>query len=173
MPSSTSYDRTVSAPMRTTQDTTTGAAPVGQVEAARARRLLIAGLLGAHAVGIPVALGFGIVAGRPELASAGLGFAMVVLFSTVGQLVMVRLSASRPHVVMLGALASYLIRCALLTVAVAWVWTRPDLLSTLDPLALVAATISTVVGWLTAEVICFSRMRIQAYDVELPEGAGA
>lgn len=135
--------------------------------------MLIAGLIGAHAVGIPVVLGFGIVADRAELASAGLGFAFVVLFSTVGQLVMVRLAEARPQVVMLGALASYLIRCALLTVAVAWVWTQPGLLETVSPLALVAGTVATVVGWLTAEIICFSRMRIPAYDVELPEGAGA
>ena len=159
--------------MSTTQASPTGDAPVGHVQASRARRLLIAGLIGAHAVGVPIVLGFGVIGGRPELASAGLGFALVVLFSTVGQLIMVRLAESRPQILMLGALASYLGRCALLTATIAWVWTQPGLLATLEPLALVASTIATVMGWLTAEIICFSRMRIPAYDVELPEGAGA
>lgn len=159
--------------MSITQTASTGAGPVGHVQAVRARRLLIAGLLGAHAVAVPCVLGFGIIGGRSHLASAGLGFALVVLFSTIGQLIMVRLSQSRPEIVMLGALASYLGRCALLTVAVAWVWTQPQLLATLEPGALVTATVVTVLGWLAAEILCFTRMRIPAYDVELPEGSSA
>jgi len=135
---------------------------------ARARALLVAGLLGAHVAGL-AAIGVATVAaGRPGLVSAALGFAVVVLFSTIGQLVMVRLAAAHPRVMMLGALASYLMRCSVLVVAVAVFWNTPALVEKLHPLAFAAAAIATVVGWLAAEVVRFSRMRIPAFDVALP-----
>lgn len=139
-----------------------------QTQARRARELLVAGLVGAHMVGLACIGLFGALRGQQAMASAAVGFALVLLFSTIGQLVMVRVAVSRPQTVLFAAMTSYVVRCALLTGALAWVFTQPDLVAMADRSALVIGTIATVVGWLTAEIIRFARMRIPVFDVELP-----
>lgn len=140
-----------------------------QTQVRRARELLVAGLVGSHMVGL-VCIGlFGAVRGPQAMGSAAVGFALVLLFSTIGQLVMVRVAVSRPQVVLFAAMASYVVRCTLLTLALGWAFTRPELMVMADRTALVVTTLATVIGWLTAEIVRFARMRIPAFDVELPE----
>ncbi len=134
----------------------------------RARELLIAGLVGSHMVGLACVGLYGALRGPQAMASAAVGFALVLLFSTIGQLVMVWVAVSRPQTVLFAAMASYVLRCTLLTGALAWVFTQPELLAQADRTALVVATIATVIGWLAAEIFRFARMRIPAFDVDLP-----
>lgn len=162
---------------RTTLSMSTSApAPLSataQAQVRRARELLVAGLVGSHAVGL-VCIGlFGALRGPQAMGSAAVGFALVVLFSTLGQLVMIRVAVSRPRVVLFAAMASYVVRCALLTLALGWVFTRPELMIMADRLALVVSTVATVIGWLTAEVVRFARMRIPVFEVDLPEESAA
>lgn len=145
---------------------------VARAQVGRARALLVAGVIGAHVAGLTCIGIFTVIGGARGMASAAVGFALVLLFSTIGQLIMTWLAAARPQVVMLAAVASYLGRCAMLTVALGWVFSQPELLAVTDRLALVVTTAVTVIGWITAEIVRFTRMRIPAFEVDLPGEQG-
>ncbi|GAA2105930.1 hypothetical protein GCM10009841_25200 [Microlunatus panaciterrae] len=116
---------------------------------------------------------FALVIGSPGLVSAALASAMVLFFYTVGQLVMVLFANAGARTLMLVSMVSYTARIVLLGVALWSYNSHREAWPTLVPMAIFVTTIVVVVGWLTVEVLVFSRLRIGIYDTEYVAPAGA
>lgn len=159
--------------------TMTGSAPEADVgpsrpgpslAATRARRLLAGGLMGAHAAAL-IGVGiFLVLDGLAGLLSAALGAAMVVLFYTIGQAVQVWVADAAATTIFRASVASYVVRVAalgaLLAVYLRLVTESSRLLG--PPLAVTA--IATVIGWLTGEILVYSRLRIPNFDEPVERG---
>lgn len=132
--------------------------------AARAMQLLRAGLVGCHVVGL-TAIGLMMVArGLPGMVSAALGVATVVGFFAVGQGVQVVLADRDPKSLLWGSIVSYVARVSLLGAALAAYLGFRDELAGLDTVALFVGVVAAVAGWVGAEIVAYSRMRVPAYD---------
>lgn len=136
------------------------------VLAGRARRLLVAGFLGGHLGGLLALAAWALLDGSRGAVSALLGFAVAIVFQSIGQFVQIQFAASRPTSLMAASLLSFAIRAGLLLMAfAAWTELAPELRSRLDALALTVGIAATVVGWLVAVVIAHSRLRIPVFDL--------
>ncbi|OYO19328.1 hypothetical protein CGZ93_13205 [Enemella dayhoffiae] len=161
----------------------TGALPSGPTPSAgvgsgnpaivRARTLLMAGVLGAHAGALLAVGGSAVLLGRRGLFSALFGAALVIVFQVIGQSVQVRFATAHPRTLMAASLASFGFRAALLLfVLYAWF----NLASDPDSLArgpLVAGAALTLVGWLGAEAYALHRLRVPNFDepTDGPQGS--
>lgn len=96
--------------------------------------------------------------------SAGLAAALVVLFYTLGQWVQIRVADAPARTVFRASVLSYVARVTalggVLFVYLANAGSGVRLLA----LPLVVTAIATVVGWLTGEILVFSRLRIPNFD---------
>nr|NLI50629.1 hypothetical protein [Propionibacterium sp.] len=131
---------------------------------ARALTLLKAGAIGGH-LGAAAATGFfvagrGVTSGLWCLLAAGVTLA----FYIVGQAVQVRVADEPPQRVLVAALVSYGVRVSALGGLLAVAITQGERLQTMDRTAVVVGTLAVVVGWLTAEIVAFSRMRVPLYE---------
>ncbi|HHV21901.1 MAG TPA: hypothetical protein GXZ30_10270 [Propionibacterium sp.] len=147
------------------------ARPGPSIAAGRARRLLAGGLMGAHVAALTCVGIFMIRDGLPGLASAGLAAAMVVLFYTVGQWVQVLVADAPAQTVFRASVLSYIARVTalggLLFVYLGSATGGEGLLA----LPLIVTAVATVVGWITGEVIVFSKLRIPNFDEPMDRGA--
>lgn len=132
--------------------------------ARRARQLLTGGAIGGNLALVACVLGFGVAAGLPGAASAGVAGALVIAFFVIGQLVMVWLADADPRRVLLAALISYAGRVGALGALLALVLANRARFAGMDPTAVVITTIAVVVGWLAGEIRAFSRLRIPVFD---------
>lgn len=106
-------------------------------------------------------LGFGLAAGPGALAGAAAGGAVTWVFFVLGQLVQVALADAEALIAMMSAMLSYVIRVVgLILAAVLLNRFLPDL----DGLAIAVAAIAVAVGWTSAEIWAFTRLRIPAFD---------
>lgn len=150
---------------------TTGRGPSVHVQ--RARQLLLGGLAGGGFAAVACLLGFTFAYGTRGLASAALAAGMVLFFYTGGQLVMVLFADAGARTLLLVSLLSYSTRVVILgLVLVAYGLNQSDW-PALAPLAMFCTIIAVVVGWLAAEIIVFSRLRITAYDSGYVDPASA
>lgn len=138
--------------------------PGPSIAAQRARRLLAGGLLGSHMVALICVGVFTVIHRAPGLASAALGAALVVLFYTMGQTVQVRYADAPARTVFRASVASYVVRVSALGALLVLYLNFSDGAARLLPIPLAATAIATVVGWLTGEIITFSKLRIPNFD---------
>lgn len=143
------------------------------VLAGRARRLLVAGFLGGHLGGLLALLVWALLDGSRGAISALLGFALAIVFQSVGQFIQIQFAASRPTSLMAASMLSFGIRAGLLLMAFgAWTELAPQVQARFDVLALTVGIAATVVGWLVAVVITHSRLRIPVFDLPVEESEG-
>lgn len=132
--------------------------PAG-IAAARARRLLAAGLFGAHLAALVCVAVFFLVDGMPGLASAAFAAALVILFSVVGRVVQIRFAGAPAKTLFVATLASFGFR-AVLMVLLLWAYLTYGNGGGLLALPLVITATATVAGWLVAELRTHARLRI-------------
>lgn len=87
-----------------------------------------------------------------------------MLFYTVGQWVQVRVADAPARTIFLTSVASYVARVSVLGVLLVAYLRLADGTSQLLAVPMVITAVATVVGWLTGEVIVFSRLRILNFD---------
>lgn len=138
---------------------------MASVEAQRAQKLLVAGLVGGHAAAFTVVGLFWALAGTEAAASAAIAAAVTLAFYTIALAVQVVVANARPKTVLVASLASYISRVSVLGLLLALAVSQADRWSWLDPVALVVSTIAVVLGWLGFELHAFSKLRIPAYDL--------
>lgn len=134
------------------------------VHVLRARKLLLGGLVGGLGATLICLVAFGIVYGSRGLASAGLGAGLVLVFYAIGQYVMVLFADVPARLLLIIAVLSYTLRIAMLGLVLLSYSTNRAAWPSLVPNVVFVSTIAAVVGWLTAEVWVFSRLRVGVYD---------
>lgn len=131
----------------------------------RARRLLVAGLGGGHAAAAVAVLGLWLARGTAAGVSAALAAGATIVFYTIGLAVQIVVADATPKRVLGASLASYLLRVSGFGVGLGVALANADAIAWLDAVAVVVATIATVIGWLSAEMWAHARLRIPVYDV--------
>lgn len=134
----------------------------------RARQLLAGGAKGGHAAALIVIGVFYFVGGPSAALSAALAALGVLAFFGLGQAVQVWVADAEPQTVLLAALGSYMFRVGLPAAALILLARDPSRLAGTDRVAIALSAIAVVLGWLTAEIWTFSRLRIPVFDP--PEG---
>lgn len=129
----------------------------------RAWQLLRGGLLGWLAAALPVALICGLVAGQRGLATAAGAAAVVLVFFALGQSLQWAVADASPRVALFIALSSYAVRVVLLGVLLSQGLSQPDP-GRVHAGALLGSTLAVTIGWITGEVIAFTRLRIPVFD---------
>jgi ATP synthase protein I len=137
-----------------------------------ARRLLIAGLAGAHAAGIACVAGFALGGGVGPGVTAAIAAAIVIAFFTIGQAVQIIVARSTPRVAMFAALGSYTVRVTAMGYVLWIVLAQRESYGWIDAPAAVITTVLVAQGWLFAEFWQYRRLRIPAFDAgyEPPPG---
>ena len=134
--------------------------------ARRARQMMIGGLVLAHAVGlgvIGVSLALG---GVPGVLGAALGFAIVVIFFSIGQAIEIVACELEPVQGMGLALVSYAVRVIGIGVGMWFIMSIPAVDAGLDRAWLMAGVTATTFSWIAGVLIVASRQRVPIYDVE-------
>ncbi|MCE1173946.1 MAG: hypothetical protein LWW77_04970 [Propionibacteriales bacterium] len=106
-------------------------------------------------------IGFGWAQGPGALAGAAAGGAVTWVFFVLGQLVQVALADAEALIAMMSAMLSYVIRVVGLVLAAVLL---NRFLPELDGLAIAVAAIAVAVGWTTAEIWAYTRLRIPVFD---------
>lgn len=132
--------------------------------AIRARKLLIGGLVGGHLAGLAAVLASWGWSGALAAASAAVAAAVTLVFFTIGQAVQLAVAEASARLVLVAALASYFVRVTALGLLLMVVLGEPERFGGLDAVAVVAATIAVVVGWLAGEIRAYSLLRIPVFD---------
>lgn len=168
--------------MTSRYDDADGPAPADAAQAAvlsaRASRLLVGGILGAHLLAVPGALiAFG-VDGPRGLVSGLFGLALVLFFQVIGQATQVRFAGADPRVLMRASLLSYALRTGLVgLLLVGWANLPAASLERVNALALALVAAAAVIGWMLGVVRTYARLRIPIYDEPatpvLPLSAGS
>lgn len=131
--------------------------------ALRARRLLAAGAAGGHAAALIVVPVLFLARGWEPGVTALVTAIGVLAFMGIGQYVQVRMADAEPRNLLLGALISYAIRVSVPTVMLIALEANPARFS-FDRPSVAITTIVVVLGWLAAEILAFSRLRIPVFD---------
>ena len=129
----------------------------------RAWRLLSGGLLGWLAGSVPAALLSWLLAGQAGLVAATGAACVVGIFFTLGQSLQWAVADASPWVALFVALASYALRVVLLGAVLSSVLLGPKP-TDLDAGSVLWTTLAATIGWITGEVIAFTRLRIPAFD---------
>ena len=129
----------------------------------RAWLLLRGGLLGWLAATAPAVGLSWLFAGTNGLVAATGAACLVGLFFALGQSLQLAVADASPRVALFVALTSYALRVVLLGVVLSSALGNPDRTG-LDAGSLLWSTLAATVGWITGEVIAFTRLRIPAFD---------
>ena len=162
----------------TVDSSTERTAPSGgsgpSIHVARARRLLLGGAAGGVGAAVICLVGFGIGYSTPGRGAAALAAARGLFFSGGGQYVMVLFADAGARLLLAVAMASYTTRVALIGLVLLIYSRYGDSLPGLVPMVVFLTVCAVVAGWLTVEVIVFSRLRITVYDTQYapPTAAG-
>lgn len=130
----------------------------------RAGRLLAGGLLGGGLAALPAIAGFWIASGPAAGWTAVAAAAGVLAFFAVGQGLQVAVADASAQLVLVVALGSYLVRVGAFGVLMMAGLGGAAGVRAFDPTALVVTTIAVVVGWITGEVVAYTRLRIPVFD---------
>ena len=136
------------------------------VHVVRARKLLYGGLVGGISGALLCLLVFGLRNGRAGLFSAALGAGAVIVFYSLGQLVMVAFADAGARTLLAVSMASYTTRVVLIGLLLVIYDRYRDSWPSLVPMAIFLTTVVVVACWLLVEVYVFSRLRIGHYDTE-------
>jgi hypothetical protein len=129
----------------------------------RAWRLLLGGLLGLVAAAVPTLSLCWLAAGPSGLATGAGAVGVVLVFFALGQSLQLAVAEASPRVALFVALSSYLLRVVLLGSLLSAALNTPVPIG-LHPGALLGATLAATLGWITGEVIAFTRLRIPVFD---------
>lgn len=135
----------------------------------RAQRLLVGGALGGHAGAALCTVAFFALKGPASGLSCLLACAITLAFYVIGQAVQVRMADADVSKVLTASLLSYGVRVSVLGGLLALAFSQQDRLALMDPMAVVAGTLTVVVTWLAAEIVTFSRMRFPVFDEHPPK----
>jgi len=91
---------------------------------------------------------------------------MVLFFYVIGQLVMVMFADAGARTLLVVSMTSYTGRVVVLGLVLLLYSRYSASWPTLLPMVIFFTTIAVVAGWLLAEVLVFSRLRIGHYDTE-------
>ena len=130
----------------------------------RARRLLAGGVIGGHLAALLSVAAFLMARGTAAAVSAAIAGVVVIAFFTIGQAVQVMVADAPAKRVMFAAMASYAIRVSLLGIVLILVLDNAERFGQMDPTAVVATTISVVIGWLAGVFRVYSQLRFPIYD---------
>lgn len=130
----------------------------------RARQLLAGGAVGGHAAMLTCVGIFLVAGGVPGAVSAALAGILTIAFFIIGQAVQVRVADADPRRVLVASLVSYAARIAVLGALLVVALANRERLSAINPTAVAVSTIAVVIGWLAAEILVFSRLRIPVFD---------
>lgn len=156
-------------------DADTTGSVLTSIHVVRARKLLLGGLLGGLVATVICLVVFFLLHGTRGLLSAAGAAAIVLLFYTIGQYVMVRSADAGARTLMMVSMVSYTARAIVLGLVLLVYEDNREAWTGLVPVAVFATIIAVVVGWLAVEILVFSRLRIGVYDTEYvaPEGEHA
>ena len=132
--------------------------------AARARQMMVGGLVLAHVVGLSI---FGValaVAGGAGALSVALGFAAVVIFFSIGQAIEVVACELDPLQGMGLALSSYAVRVIGIGAGMWFLLGHPAVEPHILRGWLLLAVTGTVVAWIGGVVLVASKQRVPIYD---------
>ncbi|MCW5954006.1 MAG: hypothetical protein KIT69_17280 [Propionibacteriaceae bacterium] len=129
----------------------------------RAWRLLRGGLLGLLVAAVPALLLCWLLAGPAGLAAGGGAAGVVLAFFALGQALQLAVADASPRIALFVALASYALRVVLLGILLSAALHAPTP-SGLPSGALLGSTLAATLGWITGEVIAFTRLRIPVFD---------
>lgn len=147
--------------------------PVISGAARRARQMMIGGLVVGHAVGLGV-IGLSLaLAGSEGLLGAALGFAVVVIFFSIGQAIEIIACELEPVLGMGLALVSYTVRVIGIGAGMWLLLGLPAVEAQLDRGWLMAGVTATTFAWIAGVLIVASRQRVPIYDTAYvaPDGA--
>lgn len=130
----------------------------------RARQMMLGGMVAGHIVGFAVVGLAVLLDGRDALLSAIIGFAAVVLFSSIGQAVEVVACELEPAQGMALTLVSYAIRVVGITAGMWLALGHPAVAPHVRGEWLAAGVVATTLAWTTGVVLVASRQRVPVYD---------
>ncbi len=129
----------------------------------RAWRLLRGGLLGLLVAAVPTLALCWLLAGPAGLAAGAAAAGVVLAFFALGQALQLAVADASPRIALFVALASYALRVLLLGVLLSAALSAP-VRGGLPAGALLGSTLTATLGWITGEVIAFTRLRIPVFD---------
>lgn len=129
----------------------------------RAWRLLRGGLLGLLVAAVPAVLLCWALAGSAGLATGAGAAGVVLAFFALGQALQLVVADASPRVALVVALASYAVRVVLLGILLSASLGSPAP-GGLHAGSLLGSALAATVGWITGEVVAFTRLRIPVFD---------
>lgn len=130
----------------------------------RAMRLFSSAALVGHAAALIVVPLLWMIRGQDAGLTALVTAIAALAFLGIGQVVQVLLADAPPRQLFLGTMASYVIRVAIPLVFLLAAQSRPESLAAIDRPSVAITVVTIVLGWLTAEVYTFRRLRIPVFD---------
>ncbi|MDN5724638.1 MAG: hypothetical protein L0G99_01720 [Propionibacteriales bacterium] len=128
-------------------------------------RLLAAGFIGAHVLGILTIIVLAITLGTPGAISGALGVVVVLMYRLIGQ--MISNSSTRLAVgqQMATAMGSLILRVTVLLVLVAvWLSLPAEVAARFEVIGIASGVLAAELGWLAALMITGLRTRMPIYD---------
>ncbi len=128
-------------------------------------RLLVAGFLGTHVLGLLTIVAFAVARGGVGAVSAAVGVVVVLLYRVLGQWVTVRMAGRQVNQQLAVALGSLGVRVsALLLLAAVWFSLPADVAARFDVVALAVGVLAAEIGWTGALLLASLRARVLVYD---------
>ena len=132
----------------------------------RAKEMMLGGLIVGHVVGLTI-IGLALALGGGGAAlTAALGFAAVVIFYSIGQMLEVVASELEPMQGMGVVLVSYAVRVIGIAAGLWFILSHPAVAPHVSDGWLVLSVAGTVIAWVTGVVFVASRQRVPVFDTE-------
>lgn len=133
---------------------------------ARARQMMLGGLVLGQAAGLGI-IGLGLAVGGADAAiTAALGFAAVLIFYSIGQALEVVACELEPMQGLGLVLVSYAVRVIGIAAGLWVILAMPAVAPHVVGGWLVAGVAGTVIAWVSGVVLVASRQRVPVYDTE-------
>lgn len=152
--------------------TTTARPAHGLTPARTPQVLVVAGLWVAGAVGL-LTLVAALAGDRPDAFGALTGGSIAWCFFLFGSLVVETATRVAPQVAMLVALMTYTLQVLLVAVVFAVLKSSGAVDTTLTGGWLAGGVIVATLAWTLGQLVASARARVPAFDIDLPEHAGA
>lgn len=132
----------------------------------RAKEMMMGGLVAGHVVGITI-IGLALALGGAGAAlTAALGFAAVVIFYAIGQMLEVVASELEPTQGLGLVLVSYAVRVIGIAAGLWFILGHPSVAPHVSDGWLVLSVAGTVIAWVSGVVFVASRQHVPVFDTE-------
>lgn len=128
-------------------------------------RVLLGAMIVGSAAGLVAALAGATFDGAPAAYGALVGTLVVILVFAFGSFVVELVARVMPAMSLLVALVTYTLQLVLMLLALFVLSESGMLGESLDPLWLVVAVILGTTGWMIAQVVITTRLRLPVYDL--------